>query len=276
MALGTALAIGAAVGGSVLSASSNKKAAGKAADASLAAAQENNALSREIYGRNEATLSPFVNSGVTAGNYLNAFLGLPTQATTTTSGQPNYASYVQSSPDLLAEWNRVKGNSQFGGDISNYGQWHYNNYGQTENRSIPGQTVTTTPAVTQGQAQNAFASFLTNSDYGYQSALGGQQVAGNYSGLGQFQSGAAMKALQDRQNNINQGYQTNWLGQLAGQQGVGLSGASALAGVGQNYAASVGSNNTNAANAAANAALIKGNNNPFAAGLGALAGTFLG
>lgn len=274
MALGTALAIGAAVAGSALSSKAASKGGSKAADATLAAAQENNALTRDIYNQNKETLSPFVSNGVTAGNYINAFLGLPTGATSSTSGDPNYAQYVESNPDLMADFNKVKG--KFNNSLAQFGEYHWNNYGQGEGRSLPGITTTTTPAVTQGQAQNAFSSYLTNSDYGYQSALGGQQVAGNYSGLGALQSGAALQALQDRQNNINQGYQGNWLNSLSGQQGTGLSGASALAGVGQSYAASVGANNTNAANAAANAALIKGQNNPLANGLSTLGGGLLG
>lgn len=269
MALGSAIGAIAGVAGSVIGASSSNKGASKAADATLAAAQQNNALQREIYNRNEATLSPFVNSGTTAGNYLNAFLGLPTQAT---SSGFNAAGYLAANPDVATGYNQTADKNQFK-TVNDYAQWHYDNYGQGEGRTNGGSV---TPAVTQDQSRNAFSSYLNNSDYAYQSALGGQQVSGNYSGLGTLQSGASLKALQDRQNNINQGYQTNWLSQLANQQGVGLSAGSALAGVGQSYANASNSNTSNAANAAANAAIIKGQNNPFASGLGFLSGTILG
>lgn len=272
MAIGTAAAIigGAALsaGGSILSATSAKKGAKSAANAQAQASAESNALQREIYNRNEATLSPFVSSGVTASNYLNAFLGLPTQST---SSGFNAAGYLAANPDVVAGYNQTADKNRFK-TVQDYAQWHYDNYGKGEKRADGG---TVTPAVTQDQSSNAFSGYLKNSDYAYQSALGGQQVSGNYSGLGTLQSGAALKALQDRQNNINQGYQTNWLGQLASQQGVGLSAGSALAGVGQGYANSVTANNNNAASAAGNAALVAGNNNAVANSLGTLGGTFL-
>lgn len=272
MAIGTAAAIGlgAAGIGSAISGSSASKAAGKAAANELAVARENNALQRDIYDQNKAALSPFMDRGNTAGSYLNAFLGLPTQATT--SGAPNYASYVQSSPDLLAEFNRVS--SEFGGDMGQYGQFHYNTFGQGEGRTLPGQT--STPAVTQGQAQNAFGDYIKNSDYGFQFGTGSNALNSGYAGAGSLQSGAAMKGLEKFRQNLQAGYRNEYTGQLAGQQGVGLGAASALAGVGQNYAGAVSANNSNAAGAASNAALIKGQNNPFGNALGILGGGLLG
>lgn len=266
--------------GSALGASSSSKAAGKAANAQAQAAQINSDLQENIYNQNKNILSPFLSSGTTAGSYLNAFLGLPTTATQTgSSAGTDWAAYVNGNPDALANWNAIKNTSsgrQFGGDIAAFGQYHYGEDGSRRDLTPYGSTATTTPAVTQGQAQNAFSSFLANSDYGYQSALGGQQVSGNYSGLGSLQSGAALKALQDRQNNINTGYQSNWLGQLAGQQGIGLSAGNALAGVGTNFANAVSGNNQSAADAKSNAALIAGANNPWANALSTIGGGLLG
>lgn len=206
---------GAVIGGvgSALGGSSSSKAAKNAANAQIQAAQISSNLQRDIYNQNKGILSPYVNSGTNAGNYLNAFLGI-------------------------------------GGPVSSAG-------------------------VTQGDAQNAFSSFLNNSDYAYKSALGGHQVSGNFSGLGSLQSGAALSALQDRQNNINQGYQGSWLGQLAGQQGIGLSAGNALAGVGTNFANAVSANNQSAADANSNAALIAGQNNPWANALSVIGGGLL-
>jgi len=58
------------------------------------------------------------------------------------------------------------------------------------------------------------------------------------------------------ENNVQQ----NYLGALTGQQQVGASAASALAGVGTNYANNVSQNNQFAANQVGNAALVNGNN----------------
>jgi hypothetical protein len=79
------------VGGAVLSSSAQKKAANKAADTSLQASQENNALYREIYGQNKALLTPYSNMGLAAGNALtDLLLGTntynPATATTGSSG----------------------------------------------------------------------------------------------------------------------------------------------------------------------------------------------
>jgi len=78
MAIGTAAAIGLGVAGvgAALGARSSSKAAGKAADTSLAVAQQNNALAREIYDQNSATLNPFVDRGNEAGNAINSLLGI--------------------------------------------------------------------------------------------------------------------------------------------------------------------------------------------------------
>src|SRR5690348_2182604 len=62
------------MGGGILPANAQKKAANKAADTSLRAAQENNALYRDIYGQNKALLTPYSTQGLQAGNALNDLL----------------------------------------------------------------------------------------------------------------------------------------------------------------------------------------------------------
>lgn len=79
MAIGS---IGAIVGGvasgvgAILGSKSQNKAAQAAADTSLAVAEKNNALAREIYGKNEGYLTPFMQTGTGAGSQINALLGL--------------------------------------------------------------------------------------------------------------------------------------------------------------------------------------------------------
>lgn len=267
----------AAAGGSALSAGSQKKAAGKAADAQLATARENNALQRDIYGQNKAALSPFMDRGNTAGSYLNAFLGLPTaQASGGMSpmgGSTDYAQYVQANPDLMAEFNRVGDN--FGGDMGQYGQFHYQTYGQGEGRQLGGPQASA-PAVTMGDASNAFGNYIANSDYGFQFGNGTNALNSGYAGAGTLQSGAAMKGIEKYRQNLQAGYRNEYTGLLGQQQAVGAGAASSLAGVGQNYAAAVGANNQSGADARSNAALIAGQNNPFGNALGILGGGLLG
>ena len=65
-----------ALGGSLLSSKSSKKAATKAADTSMQVANQNNALARDFYDQNQQTLNPFVQRGNMAGGALNSMLGL--------------------------------------------------------------------------------------------------------------------------------------------------------------------------------------------------------
>jgi hypothetical protein len=208
MAIGTAAAIGLGVAGvgSFLSSKSNKKAAKTAADSSLAVAQQNNALARDIYGKNEGYLAPYAQSGLPANNLLAGAMG----------------------------------------------------YGDS------------------GAYRNAFANFIGNSDYGFQFDQGANKVNSGYAGNSTLQSGAAMKALEGFRQNLQSGYRGEFNNLLANQQAVGLGAGSALAGVGQNYVNTVSANNTNAGDAAANAALIRGANNPFANTLGLIGGGLFG
>lgn len=272
MALGTALGIGASVIGGALSGSSQKKAANKAADATVQAAESNNALAREIYGKNQAFLSPYMQTGQTAGNYLNAFLGLPGQSSGT-GGQADWGAYLQQNPDVAAGYNQTADKSRFT-TPEQYAQWHYGQYGQGEGRQMP--TGTVTAPVTQGDAQNAFGSYLKNSDYGFQFATGSNALNSGYAGAGALQSGAAMKGLEQYRQNLQSGYRNEYLGNLGNQQSVGLAAGSALAGVGQNYVNTISGNNNSAANATGNAALVAGQNNPFANALGTLGGALIG
>lgn len=280
IATSTALLAGAALtaGGSAIAAGKANSAANKAADASVATARENNALTEKIYNQNAGTLSPFLQTGTNAGALLNDFYGIPqatTQSAPTTGalasygGQtgPNYAGYVNSNPDLMAEFQRVGG--QFGNDPAAFGQYHWQTYGQSEGRTVPAygtqagaaasanpmgttQGVTAQPAVS---SKSAFADYISNSDYAFQQQEGGNQVNSGYAGAGTVQSGAAMKALERYRQNLQSGYRNQWASGVANQQGVGLSAASALAGVSTNYANTIAASNTAASDARANAAL---------------------
>lgn len=64
----------ASIGGGILGAKSQKKAAKQAAAAELAVAEKNNALAREIYGKNTANLNPYNINGQRAGNALTELL----------------------------------------------------------------------------------------------------------------------------------------------------------------------------------------------------------
>lgn len=76
-----------AIGGAVISSSAQNKASKRAASAAAQNSEANNALQREIYGENKATLSPYSNMGLAAGNALNdLLLGTHTYNAGTASG----------------------------------------------------------------------------------------------------------------------------------------------------------------------------------------------
>ena len=249
MAIGTTAAIlgGSALlaGGSALSSSKANSAAKQASADATATARENNALTREIYGKNEATLSPFVQTGTAAGALLNDFYGIEPAA-----GKTDWAAYVNANPDALANWNAIKGTTdgaQFNGDIAKFGQFHFGADGSR--RDLTG--VTGAP----NTARSAFANYINNSDYAFQQQEGGNQVNSGYAGAGTVQSGAAMRALEKYRQNLQSGYRQQWAGGVANQQGVGLQAGGALAGVATNYGNTIAASNTAASDARANAAL---------------------
>lgn len=266
IATGLALGLGSAVlgaGSSILGASKNSKAIKQSTAAETAANNASLGLQRDIYGQNKQALSPYMERGNAAGGQINSLLGL--------GGQTDYAQYVQSNPDLQAEYQQESGNF---GSMAEYGKFHYDKYGQSEGRQLPGSDA--------GAAQTAGFDNFRNST-GYQFRLGEGQNALNsgYAGAGVLQSGAAMREATEYGQNFASNEFGNYMGLLSNQQGVGLSGASALAGVGQNYANNVSNLNTQNANALSNAAVARANNSNglisgLAGSVGSIAGLFGG
>lgn len=252
MAIGTlaAVALGAgALGSAALSAG----AAGKASRAATDAANQSAAVQREQLQAAQNALSPYQGLGVPAGNTINALLGL--------GGGQDWNAYLQSNPDVAQYYADNRG--ALGGQFAtpqDYAKWHYNNFGQTEGRSVP-------QATSSDAAAHAYDIFKNS--IGYQNTMDEAMRGVNslYAGAGTIKSGAAIKAAQDRAANIAQGTLGNYLGYLGNQQGLGMSAGSALAGVGQNYANSMGNIYSQKADAVGNAALTN------AANINSLVGT---
>lgn len=310
MAIGTLAAVGlgaGAIGNVISSAGANKaskNAANTARDTSLQVAAQNNALQRDIYTQNAAALSPYMQRGNAAGNQINALLGLGgmnaggsmpggVQGIGDGSGLPGTAqpfnqwgAYLSANPDVAAEFGRQ---NQYG-TPEEYAQFHYSRYGQREGRQLPTQQAAPTPAATPAAApaatgadataaaNSAFDTFRNSTGYQFRLGEGMNALNNGFAGAGLVRSGAAMKASQEYGQNLASGEFGNYLGQLQGQQSIGLGGASALAGVGQNYAGMVGQNNNNAGSAIANSALAQAANyqNPFGNALSLLGGGAVG
>lgn len=288
MAIGTAAAIGIGVAGlgSALSSRSQSKAAGKAADTSMAVAQQNNALAREIYGQNQQTLNPYVNRGNEAGNALNALLGL--------GGSPA-AQQQQVQPNALSQFQGGRMPAGYGYGLGDGGTMPYDRdmfpqtgdaapwqmpYPAFGNNVMPGGAMPTAnnpaPQTNQQAANNAFDIFRGSTNYQFRLGEGQNALNSGYAAAGVLQSGDAMRAATEYGQNFASNELNNYIGLLGQQQGTGLSAAGAQAGVGLNYVGQVSQNNNNAGSAAANAALIRGQNNPFANALGMVGGGLLG
>lgn len=263
MAIGTLAAIGLAASGigAGVSAISSGNAANKAADTSAQVAAQNNALARDVYGQNKQALSPFINRGNQAGDTLNAMLGLggPQQQT-----QPNALAQFAQNPGELFSPN----GAPFGAGIADAGYINTDSFFNPQQQQQPQQ-----PQQTSQQAANAaFDTFRNSTNYNWRLDQGFDALNSRFAGAGVLRSGAAAKEALQYGQNFASNELGNYQGLLANQQGVGLSGASALAGVGQNYVNNVSANNNSAGTAQANAYLSKGQNNPFAAVLGTAGG----
>lgn len=133
----------------VFGAASKKKAAGKAADAQIAAAQKGIDTISANNTATQANFQPYLSTGSSANSAIVDLLGLGgTAAQTAAQPQPlttpNYAAYVQNNPDLLAEYQRDSG----GMTPDQWGERHWQKFGQSENRPY---TPTTNPQAAASQ-----------------------------------------------------------------------------------------------------------------------------
>jgi hypothetical protein len=126
------------------------------------------------------------------------------------------------------------------------------------------------PAQTAG-----FDQFRKSTGYQFRLREGMNQLNSGYAGAGVLQSGAAMRGAQEYGQNFASNEYSNYMGLLDNQQRLGLSATMGQAGLGQSYVGGVTANNNGASQDQANAALIRGQNNPFASALGGIGGTLM-
>lgn len=275
-------AVGAAVGigGAVLSASAQKKAASKAAGAQADASAANIQLAKDTYAQNAQRLDPTVNSGQVAGNAIMSILGFPA-ASAAPAGVQTLPSNETQEPvsgtgdfftsALVRSWQQRIASGQATIDQA---PAFIRQHLQTSTPSTPA----TTP-MTSANALSAFDTFRNSDGYKFRFDQGVTAEQQGMGALGAFDSGATRKALTEYGQNFASNELGTWMDRLSQQQGFGLSAASALAGVSQNMAgATMNANNANAT-AAGNAALVRGaaNQNMYgqiAGALGGLASSF--
>lgn len=248
-ALTTALVASAAIGAgaSIYSASQQKKAIKNAANQTAQANASAINFAREGRDYARSVLSKYSGEGDAARNRMNAFLGIKPSASGTYSGamgsaggMPDYAKYVQSNPDLLAEWSKPGVQQQFGGDMAAYGQWHSSNYA-SEGRTVPtmggtGGNPSAVPAETQEQAWAAYEA----SPWGKIGVMEADKARGDFLSMAGSQGGAlsgrTARGLQEVGEESKLRNFGNYYGALGGVADMGYSADTGIASGGQTFA----------------------------------------
>jgi hypothetical protein len=109
------------------------------------------------------------------------------------------------------------------------------------------------------KAKEAFDTYRGSAGYNYVLDQGIEAVDQSAASRGNLHSGATMAAVQDRGRDTMQVFFDSYLNRLAGQQGVGLSAASSIAGNDTQILGGMMGANDSAASASGNAALASAN-----------------
>ena len=262
------------VGGAIAGSSAQKKAAQQAAQTQQQTTESNNALAREMYNRNSANMQPYMQYGQRAGSVLDELLLGP-----------------RAQPQPLPGQGVLSGNGAYGsggGALSAYGDYgypetseygfgrgalsgydypqqsalgSYGSYGTTNALSpyAPQGALTGQAPAQQPNALSAWDQFRNGTNYQWRFNEGMKGLGASFAARGLAQSGAAAKAAIQYGQNFASNELNNYIGLLQGQQNMGMAGASALAGVGQNLVTNVSNNNQAGASALANSQLAAGN-----------------
>lgn len=129
--------------------------------------------------------------------------------------------------------------------------------------------------------RNAFDAFRNSTDYQFRLGEGRNAINADFSSKNVFHSGARDKALLKYGQNFGSNEFGNYMGYLGNQQGAGISGMGALAGVGTNFNTTMNNISQNNANALATAAGLKAQNtnsmwSGIASGIGGIFGSSYG
>lgn len=228
--------------GSVLGGVFGSSSAKKAARYQLQATREQIAATNQNRDYQYGLNAPTISRGENASNLYAGFLGAgPAE------GTPNWDAYLAANPDVAAGF---RADGRFS-TPQEYAQYHYNNFGKAEGRNLG-------VAGAGGGSTEALEAFRGST--GYQDLLktGLGAVNSNAYARGMGDSGATLKALQDRGTSIADSSAQSWLGNLgtlinAGGQARGL-----VAGVGTNAVAANNAATQSGADARSNAALQTG------------------
>jgi hypothetical protein len=266
-----AIAAGASILGGILGGKGQKSAAKAAANIQANASHEANALTRDIYNQNVGYMTPYMTSGQTANSAFMELLGLQNPAPSAFAGMPAAGGgasypYAFEGPGLDGRMPRAPEDMMSGpgmtGSPAAFGNYQYGAPAPTGVPSVP-------------SARSAFDTYRGSTGYDFRFNEGTRALQSAFSR--NLESGAASKAAIRFGQDIGSDEFARYMDLLRGQQQLGFGGASALAGVGQNFADTVNSSNRLAADAASNARLYSGQANAqMWQGLGSSFGQALG
>lgn len=183
--------------GSVLGASSNAKSIKKAEQAQLAAQQAAIAEGARQYDTTRADFSPYLQAGTGALSQINALLGIGTPGIGRSVEYVDWDAYVRNNPDVAAEYRRIANSGDFA-NAADFGKWHYDRYGRSENRDIGPYMAGGRPATSGAEAQATALDALRDSPL-FQSLYrnGEEAVLQNAAATGGLRGGNTQRSLAD-------------------------------------------------------------------------------
>jgi hypothetical protein len=195
-----------------------------------------------------------------------------TTIATQAPGGFDYGAYMQQ-PDLAAEWAKPDTQALFGGNSDAYANWHYNQFGKNEGRTLnPTASQDQTPQG-NGQAGNSFsAGASTDPLQAFWNSPDGQlaknqfltidnpAIKGAFATAGKSLSGAQQKALADRGAAMGGNAFNNYRGGLERMAGYGSAASSNAQNAGNSFANSASNIMQNTGLVNANAATQKNAN----------------
>ncbi|WDA36399.1 hypothetical protein [Sphingobium sp. YC-XJ3] len=240
--------IGAAT--SIIGGNAQKKAASKAADAQVKAAQLAIDEQRRQFDITQQNFAPYLGAGTSALGQIGALLGI------SSPGQTDWAAYVQGNPDALANWNAIRGTQSdtFGGDIAAFGKYHYDKDGARRDLSpytsggsdgIAGQQA----AIDALKASPLYTSLIRNGEEALlsnASATGGLRGGNTQGALANFRADTLAQVIQQQ------------LANLGGIANMGQGAAGSVGTFGANAATNIGNSMTQQGQALAGSALARG------------------
>lgn len=242
--------LGSVIGGitSIIGGNSQKKAASKAAEAQVKAAQMAIDEQRRQFDITQDNFAPYLGAGTSALGQIESLLGIATP-------QTSWGAYVNANPDLLAEWNGSVAKSGEFNDIGDYGKWHYDTYGRGEGRDISRFSSGQGGIAAQQQAIDAlkgsplYTSLIRN---------GEEALLANASATGGLRGGNTQGALANFRADTLADVINNQLANLGGIANMGQGAAGSLGQFGANAANQIGSNLNQEGAARAGAAIARG------------------